>query len=159
MSNAFVATLSGVVVVALVARLTWRRLPLAAPARRVSATDLVLVVVGVAGLVFHCGAMFFVDTFDRLPLSGGVIDAIRGMGTSSALLYAAPAGLVLLGLRRQHLLALAVLALAFVAVGVTMYDSGPLDTHLAAILGSVVVLAGVVSTLVIPPWAPEPSTR
>jgi hypothetical protein len=49
----------------------------------------------------------------------------------------------------------AVVLLALTAVGVTMYDSGPLDVHLAAIFVSIVILAGVASTLVVPPWRPR----
>lgn len=51
---------------------------------------------------------------------------------------------------------LGVLGLAFTAVGVTMYDGGSLDVHLAAIFASVVVLAVIVAALVLPPSRRSP---
>ena len=51
-----------------------------------------------------------------------------------------------------------VVAVALVAVGVTMYDGGPLRTHLVAISGSVVILAGAAAVVVGPPWRRTPAT-
>jgi hypothetical protein len=74
---------------------------------------------------------------------------INALGTASIIRYAVPATLVVLGLRRQHPAALAAVALALTAVGITMYDGGSLSTHLTAIFVSVVVLTTVASTLVL----------
>lgn len=38
-----------------------------------------------------------------------------------------------------------------------MYDGGSLQVHLTAIFVSVVVLAGVVAILVLPPWQRSPA--
>jgi hypothetical protein len=73
--------------------------------------------------------------------------------------YAVPAALVVLGLRRQHPAALTAVSLALTAVGITMYDGGSLPTHLTAIFVSVVILASVASTLLLPPWGSRPAFR
>ncbi|MCY7373103.1 MAG: hypothetical protein LH461_05310 [Spirochaetaceae bacterium] len=151
MSTGFLVGLGVAVAVILGARLALSALPLRGPARRVTITDATLSVVGAAGLAFHCVAMFFRRVVDPLPGADAVISDIRALGTASIIWYVVPAVLVLLGLRRVHPVGLAVAALAFVAVGVTMYDEGPLDIHLAAIFTSVVVLALVTATLVLPP--------
>lgn len=151
MSTPFLLSLAGVVVVVLGARFLLAGLPLRGLARRITLPDAALIVVGAAGLAFHCVAMFFRRVVDPLPGADAVISDIRALGTSSIIWYVVPAVLVLLGLRRVHPAALAVAALAFVAVGVTMYDEGPLDIHLAAIFTSVVILALIAATLVLPP--------
>ncbi len=151
MSGTFAASLVGVVALALVLRVSLPRLPLASVARRLSLLDALIVVIGVLGLVLHCGAMFYADLFSHLPLSEGLISRVRSMGTSSVILYVIPAGLVLLGLRRQHPAGLLLLAIALLAVGVTMYDGSALRTHLGAIFVSVTVLSGLVATSVLAP--------
>ena len=151
MSTPFLLSLAGVVVVVLGARFLSAGLPLRGLARRITLTDAALIVAGAIGLAFHCVAMFFRRVVDPLPGADAVISDIRALGTSSIIWYVVPAVLVLLGLRRVHPAALAVAALAFVAVGVTMYDEGPLDIHLAAIFTSVVILALIPATLVLPP--------
>ncbi len=156
MSQTFLLGLVAVGVVALGLRLALPSLPLARFARRLSGLDALLVVLGLLGLVFHCGAMFFLSTFRQLPASDAAIHAVRGMGTASQLLYVVPAVLVLLGLRGAHWLPFGLVGLALVAVGVTMYDGGALDTHLSAIFASVVVLAVTLAFTTSPPWSPHP---
>lgn len=107
--------------------------------------------VGLAGLAFHCGAMFFRRTVALLPGSVAVIGDIRALGTLSILWYVVPALLVVMALRSQHPAAVAVVVLALTAVAVTMYDGGSLQVHLAAIFTSVLVMAIVVAALVLPP--------
>lgn len=117
-----------------------------------SAAQAALVGVGLAGLAFHCGAMFFRRIVALLPGSDAVSGDIRALGTLSIVWYVVPALLVVLGLRRQHPAAVGVVALALTWVGVTMYDSGPLlQVHLTAIFLAVLVIATVVAALVIPP--------
>jgi len=151
MSNRFVVSLALVVAGVLAARLLVSALPLRGLARRLTVADVALVVVGAAGLTFHCVAMFFRRLVDPLPGVDSVVSDIRALETASIIWYAVPAVLVLIGLRRVQPVALGVTALAFAAVGVTMYNEGPLDIHLTAIYGSAVVLALVVATLVLPP--------
>ena len=150
-STRFLVSVGVVVAVILAARLALSALPLRGLARRVTLGDAALAVVGAAGLAFHCVAMFFRRLVEPLPGTDAVVTDIRALGTASIIWYVVPAVLVLLGLRRVHPLGLAAAALAFVAVGVTMYDEGPLDIHLAAIFTSVVVLALIAATLVLPP--------
>lgn len=156
MSSWFVVSLTLVVAVVLGARLLVPALPLRTVAGRISVTDAVLGGLGVLGLAFHCLAMFFRRLVEPLPGTDAAITDIRALGTASIVWYVVPAGLVLLGLRRGHRVALTVAALAFTAVGVTMYDGGSLDVHLAAIFASVVVLAVVVAALVLPPSRRSP---
>ena len=59
--------------------------------------------------------------------------------------------LVLVGLRRLHWSGVGAVTLALIAVGVTMYNGGPLDVHLAMVSAAVFVLALVAATLAIPP--------
>jgi hypothetical protein len=152
-SRAYVTLLIATVAAIVVARLVLAPLPLRRVAARLSVSDAVLIGVGTAGLAFHCGAMFFRATVERSPGVHSAVRSINAMGTSSKLWFIVPALLVVIGLRRQYPIALFVLAAALVAVGVTMYDDGPLRTHLNAIFIAVVVLAGVASVLVVPPWS------
>ncbi len=119
---------------------------------QLTVTDAALAAVGIAGLVFHCGAMFFRSGTEALPGVDPLVRQIDALGTISVILYVVPAALVTLGLRRQTPLAVAAVVAALTAVGVTMYDGGPLDTHLTAIFVSIVTLAIVASALVLPPW-------
>ena len=151
MSNQFVIGLGISVLMVLGARFLLAGLPLRGLARRITPPDVGLVVLGAVGLVFHCVAMFFRRLVDPLPGVDAVVSDIRALETASIIWYAVPAVLVLIGLRRVQPVALGVTALAFTAVGVTMYNEGPLDIHLTAIFGSAVVLALVVATLVLPP--------
>lgn len=114
--------------------------------------DAVLLGVGVAILAFHCGAMFFPRLVEPVPGVDVVAGDIRALGTASIVWYVAPAVLVLLALRRQHLIGQIAVAVALAAVGITMYNGGSLQAHLVAIFMSVLILVGVTATLLLPPW-------
>jgi hypothetical protein len=96
--------------------------------------------------------MFFPAVFDRIPLALTAIRQIDRLGSVSIAWYVVAAVLVLAGLRRQHPVAVVVVALALAAVGITMYDGGSLHAHLVAIFAAVVVLAGCGAFLILPPW-------
>lgn len=110
-------------------------------AEPIGRTDLLLLALGAVGLVFHCTAMFFPEQTALVPLTGGAIDAVNRLGPASVLLYAVPAGLVVVALRRIRWPALAVVAATLVAVGVTMYAGSPLDVHLATIALAVLAIS------------------
>lgn len=151
-STGFVVTLACCVVVVLTARLLVPSLPLRRTAVTLSATEVAATLLGLVTLAFHCGAMFFQGLTERLPATDGVIEAIRALGNASILWYAVPALLMMLGLRRLPWLALSSVGLALLAVGVTMYDGGPLETHLTAIFVAVSLLAVVLATsMILPP--------
>ena len=151
MSTRFVVSLLAAVVVLLAARAAWAGLPLGRFAKRLTVAETALLVVGVAVLVFHCGAMFFPRLVDPLP-TGAVASDIRELGTASIVWYVVPMLLVLSALRRQHVTGQAAVILTLTAVGVTMYNGGSLQVHLAAIYISVLTLAGVSAALLVPPW-------
>ncbi|MDJ0351441.1 hypothetical protein [Pseudarthrobacter sp. PH31-O2] len=151
MSNEFLLSLAAIAGVLLVIRLLAPAVPHARLARRVTPGELVLAVAGVAGLVLHCGAMFFGSVVAAIPGTGSVIAQINAMGTASILWYVLPAALLLAGLRRQQLFAVVVLAVALLAVGVTMYNGAPLATHLVTIYAAAVVIAAIMFLLVLPP--------
>jgi hypothetical protein len=96
--------------------------------------------------------MFFPQLVDPLPGLDAAASDIRALGTASIVWYAVPAVLVLLGLRHQHVIGQVAVAIALAAVGITMYNGGSLQAHLAAIFVSVLVLAGVTAALLLPPW-------
>lgn len=151
MTPAFAFTLAGVSALILLARLVVPQLPLARLAVRLSVVDTVLLVCGVVGLAFHCAAMFYRTIFDGVPL-GPLVDMVNAMNVASIMLYVVPAALVLLGMRRQNWVSLAVLALALLFVGVTMYAGSPLNVHLGAIFAAVVALVSQIALFAIPPW-------
>lgn len=130
MSAAFVLTLAGVSLILLILRLVVPGLPVNRLARRLTRLDLALTLLGVLGLVLHCASMFFRPIVAALPGSDTVISQINSMGTASMVWFAVPALLVLVGLRRQHWAALALLAASLLAVGLTMYNDTALFTHL-----------------------------
>lgn len=153
MSTAYLLWLAAVVLALGAARLLLSGLPVRPFAARVPPGQALLILVGGLGLAFHCTAMFFRDAVGWLPAAA--VDAVRGLGPASAIWYAVPALLLLLGLRRQHPAAVGLVALALLGVGVTMYDGSPVTTHLATIFVSVVVTAGVLAVLARPPWAAD----
>ena len=155
MSTSYLVGLLTAVAVVFGARLVLAALPVRRFAMPVTVTDASLFGVGVAGLALHCGAMFVSGWVEPLPEA--VISDIRALGTASIIWYVVPAVLVILGLRRQHPVTLAMIALALVAVGITMYDGSSLQVHLTVIFVSVVLLAGVVAMLVLPPWQRSPA--
>ena len=108
----------------------------------------VLAVLGLLGLAFHCGAMFYRSTILSLPGTETAVAHINALGVVSMVAFAGPAALLIAGLRRISSPALALIVLALAAVGTTMYDGGPLATHLAAIFASVTLLALCTATLI-----------
>jgi hypothetical protein len=146
----FTVSLSLAVVLVLGSRFVLPTLPLSRYARPLTALDAAFLAIGLAGLGFHCGSMFFTSLVDAVPGTGRAINEINAMGAASKIGYAIPAALVVLGFRHQHPAALMVVAAALAAVGITMYDNGALSTHLTAIFVAVVVIAGVVSLLAVP---------
>ncbi len=147
MSDRFVVVLGLAVLAVLSARLFVPGIPLRSRAGTTTGPDLALLALGVAGLVFHCGAMFFRSTFTHLPGSETPIAQITAMGGPSRIWFAIPAVLVVLALRRRPRIAVALVALALAAVGLTMYDAGPLRLHLTAIFVAALAIAAVVSLL------------
>ena len=137
-----------VVAVVLGARLMSSALPLSRYSTPISLGDVGLVGVGLVGLSFHCAAMFFRGSVEWLPGTDSAITDIRSLGTTSVVWYVIPSALVLLGLRRQHPVALALVTLALVAVGITMYNGGSSQVHLTSIFICVVVLAAAGAALV-----------
>jgi len=150
-SNSFVLSLIAVVALAVCARLVLGGLPLGNLAERLSWGDPVMSGIGLVGLVFHCGAMFFTTVVTAIPGAQGPVETINALGTASIVWYVVPAVLVLAGLWRLHWSGLVSVSLALIAVGVTMYNGGPLDVHLATIFAAVVVLALVAAALVLSP--------
>lgn len=134
-------SLLAVVVVLFALRFAVPTLPLEGLARPLRPLDAVVAAVGVLGLVGHCGAMFYPDVIGLIPGIDGYMRAVNALGAASIVLYTVPALLIIIGLRRQHPVALAVLAAALLAVGITMYNGGSLNAHLTAISVSIVVLA------------------
>ena len=152
MTHAFVASLTTAVVIIFGSRLVLAGLPLRRFATTVTATDTALITAGIGGLTFHCGAMFYRSTVERIPGTMSAINTVDAMGTASRLWFIVPAILLVIGLRRLRHVAVLTVAAGLSAVGVTMYDHGPLATHLTAIFVAVVSLAAVGATLVLPPW-------
>lgn len=150
MSPFFVPALAGTALILLILRLAVPGLPLQRFARRLTPLDLILTVLGVLGLILHCASMFFRPVVAALPGTDDVIAQINSMGTASMIWYAVPALLVLIGLRRQHWVALLLVALSLLAVGVTMYNGTPLATHLASIFTAGVMIAATVFLLSAP---------
>lgn len=147
-SPGFVITLGLVVLALLVARLVLPGLPV--PGRSITLTrgETVTAFVGILLLVFHCGAMFFPRTIAHIPGTDSIAHDIRTLGLVSQVWYVVPAALVVIGLRRLPPIPVLAIAGALLAVGVTMYDHGPLQTHLNAILVAVVALASALAAMV-----------
>lgn len=158
MSTTFVLGLGLVGAVAVLARLLLPALPLRV-ARPLSVWAAAAVAIGLAGLAFHCAAMFFPLLTRHLPGATAVMPDIRALGTPSIIWYVVPASLLLVGLRRLHPAGPLGVASALVAVGVTMYDDGPLRVHLAAILAADCVAVGSLAALARPPWSAAPAPQ
>jgi hypothetical protein len=147
----FVLSLAIVVAVIVGVRLL-PGVPWRGAAARISGAGAVISLTGVAGLGLHCAAMFNRPLVEAIPGTAIVIRQINGLSLASILWYVVPSLLLLIGLRRQHPAVQVVLAGLLIVVGVTMFDGGPLALHLASIFAFVVVLSGVVSLLILPPW-------
>lgn len=152
MSHAYVATLLAVVVLAVAVRLVLPVLPMRRFVVRLSVLDAAAVVVGSTGLVLHCGAMFFRSSVAAWPGGPAVIRVVDPMGRPSITWYAVAAAFVVLGMRRQQPVVLGVVAVGLAAVGFTMYDGGPLRTHLDVIATTVVLMAASLVAFADPPW-------
>ncbi len=160
MSTSFVVTLVLLVVAIGMARIVLPVLPWRRVSVRLRPVDVVLAFLGLLGLAFHCGAMFYRSTILLLPGTETAVAHVNALGVVSLAAFAAPAALLIVGLRRISSPALALIALALAAVGTTMYDGGPRATHLAAIFACVTLLALCTATLVggHGPAAPSPPT-
>ena len=152
MSHTYVATLLAVVVLAVAARLVLPMLPVRRYVTRLSGPDAVAVLVGAVGLVLHCGAMFFRSSVAAWPGGPEVIRLVDPMGVASITWYAVAAALVVVGLRHQHPVVVGIIAACLAAVGVTMYDGGPLRTHLDVIALTVVLFVVSLAAFAVPPW-------
>ncbi len=130
------------------ARVVLPGIPLKQYARTSPWSGIALIILGAIGLVLHCVAMFYRGLIEAIPGTGGYVQAVNGMGGASIALFVIPAVLALVGLRRQQPLALAVVTITLVAVGITMYDGGPLQVHLAAITAAAIALALTTALLV-----------
>ncbi len=119
------ASQAAVVIVAFGSRLTFPAVPLGRLARAITALDAGVVGVGLLGLGFHCGAMFFRSMAERLPGAESSIRQIDALGHASVAWYVAPAVLTVLGLRHQHPIAPVGVGLALGGVGITMYGGAP----------------------------------
>jgi hypothetical protein len=150
MSSRFVVTLGIVVVLILAPRFLTPVLPLRRFGRPMHLRDALLTGLGIAGLTFHCAAMFFRSLVATVSGTSWAIDEVNTMGTGSKVWFATFAGLAIVGLRRQHSIAIAILSSALAAVGITMYDGDSLSVHLSTIFVTVVVLAAIASALVLP---------
>lgn len=141
MTTGYLSALIGTLLLLVVIRIVAPGLPVQRWTRTMRRLDALLVLVGSVGLVVHCLAMFARPFALGIPGVSALVPSIDALGPTSVLLYVAPAVLVLLGLRRLWPPVPAVALIALVAVGVTMYDGGPLRVHLTAISVAVVVLA------------------
>lgn len=118
---------------------------------RLSAPEGGTLLVGLAILGFHCGAMFFTNLVEWLPGTAGPIADIRALGTVSLIWYSVPALMVAFGLRRLPWYGSAGVVVALLGIAITMYDGGPLHVHLTAIFLAVLLVSTVLAALVSPP--------
>lgn len=153
----FPVTLVAVAAVLLVLRLLVPGLPIAALARPIRGSDAAMAGIGIFGLFFHCAAMF-VQRVSELPGARRVVAIINDLGPGSLALFVAPAVLLLIGLKGQRSLAWVTLAVSLSTVGVTMYDHGPLATHLTTIFITVLLLS-VTGTLLVSGLPPKGASR
>ncbi|MBW0092872.1 hypothetical protein I4I73_22035 [Pseudonocardia sp. KRD-184] len=121
---------------------------------------------GVAGLsvlvlAFHCAAMFFGAWVDAIPGAGAPADAVRAMGIASHWAYWLPATILLLAWRRVWWPALALLFVALLGVGITMFWPYPLTTHLAWLAAAIVVSLFISTALLrsVPPANSHPGAQ
>jgi len=87
--------------------LPWRRASV-----QLHPVDVVLAVLGLLGMAFHCGAMFYRSTILSLPGTETAVTHINALGVVSIVAFAAPAVLLIMGLRRISSPALALIVLA-----------------------------------------------
>lgn len=122
--------------------------PVLAAARPLGRVDALVAFIGALALFYHCLAMFFPDLGRAVPGGPALVPVIDDLGVVSAILFVLSALVLLVGIRRLHPLTVGLNALGLVAVGVTMYDGGPVAVHLAAIAVEAVVLAVTLTAFV-----------
>lgn len=132
----------------LIARFSFGQLPFAPLAYRLRPIELLLAVGALVALGFHCSAMFFPAEVEAIPGLEDPAEAVADLGTASQLAYWLPAVVLLVGLRRVWLPALAALTAVLVVVGVTMFWSFGLSAHLAAIAAAVTITIAIAAGLV-----------
>ena len=98
--------------------------------------------------------MFFPAAVAVIPLSDGAAESVRELGAASQAAYWLPAGLLVLALRRAWTPLLVTEVSVLLAVGITMFWSFSLTTHLVTIAGSVVVTTAVLATATYRPATP-----
>ena len=107
--------------------------------------------IAVALLVFHCMAMFFSDWVAVVPFADASAAAVRDLGSvASEVAYWAPAGALVIALRRVWPPALVLLVVTLVGVGYTMFVPHALTTHLTWLATAVVSLILIATALVFP---------
>lgn len=118
--------------------------------RAVSIGRAELVVAGTSLLVlgFHCASMFFASWTDALPGGQALGEPVRALGVASQVAYWLPALGLVMALRRLWWPAPALLTAVLSGVGVTMFWSYPLATHLGWLAAAVLSLIGVAGSLV-----------
>ncbi|HET7326848.1 MAG TPA: hypothetical protein VFJ14_06115 [Nocardioidaceae bacterium] len=119
--------------------------------------ELVLAGVALLALVFHCAAMFFATWVGGVPFLTAPAASVRALGTASQLAYWLPAVVVVFAARRVWPPALSVLTGTLVGVGVTMFWSFDLTTHLGWIAAAVAVIVAISAGLVAPRPLPASS--
>ena len=103
-----------------------------------------------AVLVFHCAAMFFAGWVDAVPLAERPADAVRALGFTSQVSYWVPALVLVIALRRVWTPVLALLVVALVGVGFTMFVPHELTTHLAWLAAAALSVVLIATALVVP---------
>ena len=86
-TDGFVASLIATVVIIFVSRLILTGLPLRRFATSVTVGESALITVGIAGLTFHCVAMFDRSTVEEIPGTMSASKAVNAMGTVSRLWF------------------------------------------------------------------------
>lgn len=122
--------------------------PVLAAARPLARVDALVAFIGALALAYHCLSMFFPDLGRAVPGGVALVPVIDGLGVASAILFILSAVVLLVGIRRLHPVAVVLNALVLIAVGITMYDGGPVAVHTSAIAVEVIVLAVTVLAFV-----------
>jgi hypothetical protein len=115
---------------------------------RVPRGELAITAVAGLALVFHCASMFFAPWTDALPGGRPLGEAVRALEAASQAAYWVPAVALVLALHRVWWPGPALLAVTLVGVGVTMFWSTPLTTHLAWLAAAVLAVSFVMGALV-----------
>lgn len=142
--------LTVVVVTLAVARGVVKQPLLARRARPLHVAELVVAMVSVALLVFHCTAMFTPDAVALVGIFDRPAATVRDLsGPVGRAAYWIPAGALVLAVRRLWWPAPVSLTVALVAVGWTMYAGGfTLTEHVVTIVAAGTIVALVAAGLV-----------